>query len=651
MVVAAWLASMLAVRRRRNARSHFTSMTLLAKEEGRADWVLGLMLPHSVIDLLKSGADHCAATFDEVSVLFVEIVDFDSTCQRLPAADLVELLNFVFTVFDTALETFGPQVYKVETVGAVYVVSAGVPEPNPDHCKTLALLALSLNDKLDEALNNRPQLPRVRIKMGLQSGSVVGGVIGIKHPRYRLFGDIVNTAARMETRSDPGRLHVAAEAAEILKRSGLFRMTDRGESAVKGKGIMRTHFVDRLELAADAMAAETSKVTSALACASHPTLPGWPAPSPPKKKSRERWCKIKVLCRHDLLGAMVQTKQDDLMRDREGSHFKSNNYMFDQWVGHDDVTGDGAGAGEEGGSDADESKEEAVLVTKSSASASNGGDFRDSDDTNERGEGCVDVGDVRVLINMDSEPGACLELPIDARKIDDKGDTLGSFDVLTRTSSIGFCPAVMPRGGIADTQGATADESSQTVPSAVPDAPRGPRFSMRATSMPPAHGSQGAREDEASQRVPSAAPDAPRGPRVSFRTTSMPPDHAYSSSKKHDALAWTGSGYSPRHVSPEEVAASRCHARLALQRQTTRIKRLAVSAHRVVTRDFRSRSAHLRANPSPRSSSIASDPPIRLHQMNRTSSSITNSSIGSSTSGGFGPDRTSDNEHMEQSTW
>ena len=154
-------------------------------------------------------------------------------------------------------------------VASVFVVTlrAGVPEPRPDHCKALTRLALSLHDILDEALDSRLDLPRVRCRMGLQSGSVVGGVIGVKHPRYRLFGDIVNTAARMETRSDPGRLHVAEAAAAILNETGMFQLTDRGEMAVKGKGVMHTYFVDGL--AADAV--EPRELQSALQRAGTPT--------------------------------------------------------------------------------------------------------------------------------------------------------------------------------------------------------------------------------------------------------------------------------------------------------------------------------------------------------------------------------------------
>ena len=101
------------------------SMALLAAEEASADWVLALMLPKAVIAELKFGSRHCAAQFKEASVLFIEISDFAALSATLAAGELVELLNFVFSTFDDALEAFGSAVYKVETVGPVYVVSAG----------------------------------------------------------------------------------------------------------------------------------------------------------------------------------------------------------------------------------------------------------------------------------------------------------------------------------------------------------------------------------------------------------------------------------------------------------------------------------------------------------------------------------------------
>jgi len=174
--------------------------------------------------------------------------------------------------------------------------------------------------------------------MGLQSGSVVGGVIGVKHPRYRLFGDIVNTAARMETRSDPGRLHVAENAANILRETGMFKLTDRGELVVKGKGVMHTYFVDGL--AADAV--EPGALRSALARISNLNAeeeahssgsPGSTLSPLRSIRPQTHWKKtvsnLKSANAIAMLGVQTAAKRDDLQRGIQ----RLASMNFDQWMG------------------------------------------------------------------------------------------------------------------------------------------------------------------------------------------------------------------------------------------------------------------------------------------------------------------------------
>ena len=149
--------------------------------------------------------------------------------------EAVTRLNTVFTAFDE--EIISPLVYKVETVGMVYMAVSGAPDINPLHAEHAADLALRIMKKVKE-LN----LPEVAIKIGIHSGPVVAGVVGLKVPRYCLFGDTVNTASRMESSGEPFKIQVSNKTEEKLRDKG-YKLESRGHVAVKGKGDMETFWL------------------------------------------------------------------------------------------------------------------------------------------------------------------------------------------------------------------------------------------------------------------------------------------------------------------------------------------------------------------------------------------------------------------------
>lgn len=149
--------------------------------------------------------------------------------------EAVNRLNTVFTAFDE--EIISPLVYKVETVGMVYMAVSGAPDINPLHAEHAADLALRITKKV-KALN----LQDVAIKIGIHSGPVVAGVVGLKVPRYCLFGDTVNTASRMESSGEEFKIQVSSYTADKLKNKG-YILESRGYVKVKGKGDMETFWL------------------------------------------------------------------------------------------------------------------------------------------------------------------------------------------------------------------------------------------------------------------------------------------------------------------------------------------------------------------------------------------------------------------------
>ena len=200
----------------------------LGFERGRSESLLLNVLPREVAAELKERGETTARRFDSISVLFADIVGFTPMSEQMDPEEMVDGLNEVFTHFDTLAERYG--VEKIRTIGDNYMVASGVPIPREDHAKALAQMALEMIDYAEDG--------PLSFRVGINSGPVVAGVIGTKKFQYDVWGDTVNTASRMESHGEPGRIQIS-EATYILINDE-FICTPRGPIEVKGKGTLNT---------------------------------------------------------------------------------------------------------------------------------------------------------------------------------------------------------------------------------------------------------------------------------------------------------------------------------------------------------------------------------------------------------------------------
>jgi adenylate cyclase len=200
----------------------------LAELEGqRSDDLLRNILPGAIADRLKSGNRRIAEQFDEASILFADVVDFTPLSARLAPAEIVDLLDRLFSDFDALVDRAGLE--KIKTIGDAYMVAAGVPEPRPDHAVAIARLAL----EMQAAVAALPG-PPLQLRIGINSGPVVAGVIGKRRLIYDLWGDSVNVASRMESQGVPGRTQLTESTYERIRDR--FSCEARGTLNVKGRG-------------------------------------------------------------------------------------------------------------------------------------------------------------------------------------------------------------------------------------------------------------------------------------------------------------------------------------------------------------------------------------------------------------------------------
>ena len=210
---------------------------LLVREQERSEQLLLNLLPVPIAERLKRGEEVIADKCDEVSVLFADIAEFTPLAERMTPEEVVQLLNQVFSAFDRLADERGLE--KIKTVGDAYMVAGGIPVPRRDHAEAVADMAVAMRDEI-AALADTTGFP-LSLRIGIDAGAVVAGVIGRRKFAYDLWGDIVNTASRMESHGIPGEIQVTARAQERLRSSHEF--VERGPIPVKGKGEMTTFFL------------------------------------------------------------------------------------------------------------------------------------------------------------------------------------------------------------------------------------------------------------------------------------------------------------------------------------------------------------------------------------------------------------------------
>lgn len=225
----------------RLSRGNFTTHHSLVEAQEQSERLLLNILPRPIAEQLKQNPDIIAESFAEVTVLFADIVNFTKLAETQPAAKTVDFLNQVFSRFDRLAENYGLE--KIKTIGDAYMVAAGLPQPQENHVLAVAAMAVEMQNTLAEF--NAQAGQDISLRIGIHTGPVVAGVIGLKKFAYDLWGDTVNTASRMESHGVPNGIQVSEITYQRLKESGAsYEFRSRGPIVIKGKGAMVTYLLE-----------------------------------------------------------------------------------------------------------------------------------------------------------------------------------------------------------------------------------------------------------------------------------------------------------------------------------------------------------------------------------------------------------------------
>jgi class 3 adenylate cyclase len=216
-------------------RARERAHVLLAEERERSERLLLNVLPAPIAERLKRESGVIAERCPEVSVLFADLAGFTPAAERLPPEEVVSLLDGIFSEFDELVAKHGLE--KIKTIGDGYMVAGGIPVHVPDHADRIADLALAMQ----EAMASRVSSVDLVLRVGIDTGPVVAGVIGRSRFGYDLWGDTVNTASRMESHAPPGTIQVTERTAAVL--ADRYELERRVDVEIKGKGPMTTYLL------------------------------------------------------------------------------------------------------------------------------------------------------------------------------------------------------------------------------------------------------------------------------------------------------------------------------------------------------------------------------------------------------------------------
>lgn len=208
----------------------------LQKEKQKTEDLLLNILPHEVAEELKENGSSEAKYYDEVSVLFTDFVNFTQNSEKMGAEKMLAELNECFTAFDMIMERHGLE--KIKTIGDAYLAVCGLPIKNEHHAYQTVLVALDIIDFIEERKKTNPDVLDIRI--GINSGSLIAGIVGVKKFAYDIWGDTVNTAARMEQNSEKGKINISESTYQLVKEK--IHCEYRGKIHTKGKGEMDMYF-------------------------------------------------------------------------------------------------------------------------------------------------------------------------------------------------------------------------------------------------------------------------------------------------------------------------------------------------------------------------------------------------------------------------